>query len=198
MTSQDALGGRLSLVDPAGLTDAQQKLFDYVIATQLPWANENGFRVTTTDGRVIGPFNSFLRRPEVALKFLEFAAAEHRCTSLSEGEREAVIVSVGGLWDAEYELYAHKILARNGGLTPEAITALENGTIPDGLTEREKIAARVTQQLTTRHRIDDALYRQATETFGEPGMYDIAAVMGQYMATSVILTLFMVAVPDPE
>jgi 4-carboxymuconolactone decarboxylase len=196
MTSQDSLGGRLPLVDPAKFTDAQKKLFDYVITTQVPWADENGFRVTATDGRLIGPFNAFLRRPEVALKFLDFAAAEHRYTSLSEGEREAVVVSVGGVWDADYELYAHKILARNNGLTPEAITALQKGAIPDDLTDREKIAARVAQQLAIGHRIDDALYREAVETFGESGMYDIGAVMGQYLAVSAILTMFMAAVPE--
>jgi 4-carboxymuconolactone decarboxylase len=196
MTSCGSPGGRLPLIDPSEYTDIQKKLSDYVINTQVPWANENGFRVTATDGRLIGPFNAFLRRPDVALKFLEFAAAEHRYTSLSEGEREAVVVSVGGLWDAEYELYAHKILARNNGVTPEAITALQKGAVPDDLTDREKIAARVAQQLTTGHRIDDALYREAVETFGESGMYDIAAVLGQYLAVSAVLTMFMVAVPE--
>jgi 4-carboxymuconolactone decarboxylase len=196
MTSCGSPGGRLPLIDPSEYTDIQKKLSDYVINTQVPWANENGFRVTATDGRLIGPFNAFLRRPDVALKFLEFAAAEHRYTSLSEGEREAVVVSVGGSWDAEYELYAHKILARNNGVTPEAITALQKGAVPDDLTDREKIAARVAQQLTTGHRIDDALYREAVETFGESGMYDIAAVLGQYLAVSAVLTMFMVAVPE--
>jgi 4-carboxymuconolactone decarboxylase len=69
------LGGRLPLADPAALTGAQRELFNKVNATQAR-ANEAGLQATTTDGRLIGPYNSFLLHPEVAAKILEFSAAE--------------------------------------------------------------------------------------------------------------------------
>lgn len=69
------LGGRLPLADPTTLTGAQQELVEVVKATWAPWANEAGFQVTTADGRLIGPFNALLLRPEVAAKFWEFSAA---------------------------------------------------------------------------------------------------------------------------
>ncbi|GAA0937798.1 carboxymuconolactone decarboxylase family protein [Pseudonocardia zijingensis] len=193
---RDALGGRLPLTDPATLTSAQQELVDSVMANQLPWANENGFQIRADDGQLIGPFNTFLLQPEVALRFLGFAAAEASHTSLSDTVREVVIVAVGAVWGADYELYAHKILARRIGLPPEVVTALSEGAVPDQLGEHEKIAVRVARQLLIEHRLDDDLFRVAEQAFGKRGLYDIGAVMGQYQAVCTLLTMF--AVPAPE
>jgi 4-carboxymuconolactone decarboxylase len=192
----DALGGRLPLADPATLTPAQQELVDAVMANQLPWANENGFQISTDGGRLIGPFNTFLLRPEVALRFLAFAAAEASYTSLSDEVREVVIVAVGAVWGADYELYAHKTLAGRIGLSPEVIKALSEGAVPDQLGEQEKLAVRVARQLLVEHRLDDDLFRVAEQAFGRQGLYDIGAVMGQYQAVCTLLPMF--AVPAPK
>jgi 4-carboxymuconolactone decarboxylase len=190
-----ALGGRLPLADPATLTGAQHELFERVQATRVPWASEAGVRVTSKDGRLIGPFNGFLLQPEVAAKFLDFtaAAADHR--TLSPRVREVVIVAVGAVWGAEYELYAHTAMARQAGLPDDAVTTLSNGGIPEDLSDDEKIAARVAHELSTRHRIDDELYREAENAFGRTGLFDLVALMGQYHTVCTLLNLFEVPAP---
>jgi len=189
------LGGRLPLADPATFTAAQRELFERVQATRVPWANEGGFRVTTEDGRLIGPFNSFLLQPEVAEKFLDFRTAASTYGTLSPRVREVVIIAVGAVWAAEYELYAHTALARQAGLSDDAVTTLANGGIPEDLSEDERIAARVAHELSTRHRIDDELYREAEKAFGRTGLFDLAALMGQYHTVCTLLTLFEVPAP---
>lgn len=123
----EKLGGRLPLVDPVELTPEQQDLAASVSATQLPWAVDAGFEITSPDGRFIGPFNAFLHHPEIASRFLAFSAAESRYTTLGERIREIVILAVGGVWAAEYELYAHSLLAANAGIDRAAIQALAHG-----------------------------------------------------------------------
>lgn len=196
--SSDVLGGRLPLVDPSTLTPEQQELFDSVTANQLPWAIDSGFEIRTGGGRLIGPFNTFLRHPEIALRFLEFAAAESVHTSLTDRVRELVIVAVGAVWGhgARYELYAHKILAARMGFPPEVVQAVANGEVPGELAADERLAVRVTRQLLTEHRLDDDLYRAAERTFGEQGLYDIGAVMGQYQTVCTLLTMFQVPAPE--
>ena len=191
----DALGGRLPLVDPATFTDGQRQLFDWVTATRERRAEEAGFRITTPDGRLIGPFNACLLRPEVALKLLECSSATKSQTSLSDRVREVVILAVGAVWDARFELYAHSALAHKAGLSTESIQALVSGRLPDDLSAHEKIAGRVAQQLSTHHRIDDGLYREAQNVFGTKGLFDIVALIGIYHSVSAILNLF--AVPAP-
>jgi 4-carboxymuconolactone decarboxylase len=197
MTKQSqTLGGRLPLADPATLTGAQRDLFEALKATWEPLSNGAGIQMTTADGRLIGPYNTFLLHPEVAAKFSEFQAAEATYTTLSPRVREVVIVAVGAVWGADYELYAHTTLARNAGLSEHAVTTLANGGIPDDLSEHEKIAAHLTSQLSTRHRVDDELYREAEKAFGTTGLFDIAALIGQYHTVCAALTLFEVPAPN--
>jgi 4-carboxymuconolactone decarboxylase len=189
-------GGRLPLADPATLTGAQRDLFEALKATWEPLSNKAGIQMTTADGRLIGPYNTFLLHPEVAAKFSEFQAAEATYTTLSPRVREVVIVAVGAVWGADYELYAHTTLARNAGLSEHAVITLANGGVPDDLSEHEKIAAHLTSQLSTRHRVDDELYRKAEKAFGTTGLFDIAALIGQYHTVCAALNLFEVPAPN--
>ena len=109
--------------------------------------------------------------------------------------REVVILAVGAVWGAQFELYAHSALAHKAGLSTESITALVSGRLPDDLSAHEKIASRVAQQLSTGHRIDDQLYREAQNIFGAKGLFDIAALIGVYHSVCAVLNLF--AVPAP-
>src|SRR5258708_3434559 len=101
------LGGRLPLADPATLTGAQRDLFEALKATWEPLSNKAGIQMTTADGRLIGPHNTFLLHPEVAAKFSEFQAAEATYTTLSPRAREVVIVAVGAVLGAADDVYAH-------------------------------------------------------------------------------------------
>ena len=192
------LGGRLPLADPATLTSAQQVLFNSLKSTWVVYATQLGVQATTEDGRLIGPFNAFLLHPEVATKLSEFQAAEATFTTLSKRVREVVIIVVGAVWHAEYELYAQISVARKIGLSDHAVTTLANGDIPEDLSEQEKIAARLAHELSTRHRVDDELYQEAEQAFGRTGLFDMVALMGLYHTVCMALTLFEVPVPGAQ
>lgn len=104
-------------------------------------------------------------------------------------------MAVGGVWAAEYELYAHSVLAANAGIDRTAIQALAHGEAPTSLHGDELIAAELAQQLSKNHRIDEALYRVAEAAFGRRGLFDIVALMGQYLTVSALLSLFEVPAP---
>lgn len=189
------LGGRLPLADPATLTPTQRELYDQLIGTWVVFTDKLGVRSTTEDGRLIGPFNALLLHPEVAAKLLEFQAAESTNTSLSPSVREVVIIVLGSVYGAEYELFAHKLMARTAGLADDHVVALCGGNIPEGLGEQEKLAARLTFALATRHHIDEEMYQEAESAFGVKGLFDIVAVLGVYHTVCTMLTLFEVPAP---
>jgi 4-carboxymuconolactone decarboxylase len=189
------LGGRLPLADPAALTPAQRELYDELIGSWVVVTDKLGIRSTTEDGRLIGPFNAFLLHPEMMPKLLEFQVAEATNTSLSPRVREVVIIVLGSVYDADYELYAHKSVARTVGLADDHVVALCGGTIPEGLGEHENLAARLTHAMATRHHIDEELYQEAESAFGAKGLFDIATVMGVYHTVCTMLTLFEVPAP---
>jgi len=192
-----ALGGRLPLADPASLTDAQRGLFDLMMNTMVPWANQVPFESTTSDGRLIGPFNPALLNPATATKFLELQFAEQLNTSLDERVRQVIVLTVGAIWGADYELYAHAAVARQAGLSESAIRTLVSGGVPGELTERERLAHRVTRQLCVDHKLDDELYHQAENIFGTVGLIDMSTLIAAYHGVCITLNMFDVPAPGP-
>ncbi len=189
------LGGRLPLLDPACLTDSQQAVYDRLRATMIRWADQAGFQSITDQGRLIGPFNPVMLSPGIAPAFLDLQDAEQANTSLSERVRQFVILAVGAVWRAEYELYAHTAVARKAGLPDDAIGCLAAGTFPEGLSEQEEVAGRFARQLAAEHRVDAELYRAAETAFGAQGLVDITFLAGIYQLVCGLLAAFEIPTP---
>jgi 4-carboxymuconolactone decarboxylase len=191
----DALGGRLPLADPGALTGEQRGVLGRMMSLIVPWADEAGFSSTAADGRLIGPFNPALLNPAVTASMLDLSVAERTHTSLTDRAREVVILAVGAVWQADYEVYAHVALARTAGLSESAARMIATGEEPAELSGQETIAQRLTTALSVAHRVDDALYRQAEDAFGAQGLLDIAFLIGIYHAVCAVLTLYSIPAP---
>lgn len=194
--SENTPGGRLPLLDPAQLSGAQREAYERLAANFVPWADSVGFQTTTSDGRLIGPFNPALYSPGVGAGFGDFMAAEARSTSLDNRVRQIVILAVGAVWNSPYELYAHSAEARQVGLPDEAIQALVAGGIPEQLCDDEKLAARFAQQLTAEHRVDAALYAAAERAYGQRGLVDLTLLVGYFHTTCALLNAFEIPAPQ--
>ena len=194
-TEQENLGGRLPLPSTETLTAPQRKLHDHMMSTWVPYARKIGVQATTEDGRLIGPFNTFLLHPAIAEKLSDFQAAEAKNTTLPKRVREVVVLIVGAVWHAAYELYAQGPVAREMGFSDTAIAALAKGDIPEELNDEEKLAGRLAKQLATEHQVDSAIYEAAVRAFGTTGLFDIVAVMGVYHTVCGALALFEVPAP---
>ncbi|MUL68201.1 carboxymuconolactone decarboxylase [Mycobacterium sp. CBMA 234] len=194
----DELGGRLPLADPTTLNPEQRAVFDRMMTRIVPWAEDAGFQITARDGRLIGPFNAALLNPAVTERLLDVHVAERAHTSLNTRVREVVILAVGAVWQAEYELYAHTALARAAGLSAYACAVIAAGGEPDELTEHESIALQLTRELSSRHNVGEQLYQRAEDAFGPHGLIDIAFLIGLYHSVCTTLTLFAVPPPQPQ
>jgi 4-carboxymuconolactone decarboxylase len=185
------------LVDPATVEGAQKDLYDKTNANMLPWAEAAPFQSKTTDGRLLGPFNAMLFSPEIGGAFLALQVAEEKHTALSERVRQVVILSVGSVGKAPYELYAHSAVERKAGLSHPAVRALAGGQPSDELTGEERLAQRFTRQLTAERRVEDALYQAASAAFGDKGVVDMIVLAGCYQVVCSVLNAFEVPAPDP-
>ncbi len=193
---EDHLGGRLPLLDPGALGGDQKQLYDQMKSTLVTWARANGFQGETFDGKLIGPFNPFLRSVGVTPGFLQWMRADSEHTSLSKRVHEVVILTVGAIWKAPYELYSHSAVARKIGLNQDAIAALAAGEDPVGLSHDEATAHRVARQLTAERRLDAPLYKEALAAFGEVGLVDLVYLVGMYLMTCAMLNAFEVPAPN--
>jgi 4-carboxymuconolactone decarboxylase len=158
MTEQSQnLGGRLPLKHPQSLDESARKLYERIDKTMIPWAGAIPFESKTSDGSLIGPFNPVLYSPEIASRFLDLQLAEQRHTTLSDRIRQVIILTVGAVWEAPYELYAHCAAARHAGIPEDAIQTLAMGGLPVALGPAETIAQRYARALSARHRVDTKL-----------------------------------------
>ena len=195
-TQTYGLGGRVALMEPGGLTEAQKKTYDLMNRTMVPWAKESGFEAQTENGEMIGPFNAIMFSPGITDSFLALQDAEQKNTTLTQRVRQVVILTVGAVWRSDYERYAHSAVARKAGMADPDIRALAAGEHATGLSDEEKLAQRFTRQLYVDHQVDDDLYVAAEAAFGRQGLVDIIYLAGCYGTISSLLNAFRVPAPS--
>ena len=194
--SEAALGGRLPLLDPASLEGDQKKLYELLDSTLISWADSNGFKGKTEDGKLIGPFNPYLYSTGITPGFLQWMQADSKHTTLSKRVHEVVILSVGTVWKSPYELYAHSAVARKVGLPEAAIQTLVSGGAAEDLSAEEMVAHRFARQLASERHVDPELYREAESMFGRVGLVDMVYLVGLYLLTCALLNAFEIPVPE--
>jgi 4-carboxymuconolactone decarboxylase len=116
--------------------------------------------------------------------------AEATSSSLDARTRQVVILTVGAVWESSYELYAHAAEGRRNGLSEKAIGALIAGQLPTELTDREMIAARFAQQLTTNRHIDADLYAEAEQIYSQTSLVHLVLLVGYYQTICAVLNAF--------
>ena len=91
--------------------------------------------------RMSGPFNAWLRSPELADRLQRVGEYVRFNTSLDKRINEMAILMTAQAWGSQYEWYAHAPLALKAGLDPAVIAAIGAGRKPDGM-RKQKTKAR--------------------------------------------------------
>ena len=142
-----------------------------------------------------GPFNAWLRSPELADRLQKVGEYVRFNTSLDKRVNEMAILMTAQAWGSQYEWYAHEPLALKAGLDPAIVAAIGAGRKPDNMKDDEAIVWEFTTQLRRDHGVDDAIYARALEKFGERGIIDLVGVNGYYDAVSITLNVARVKAP---
>jgi 4-carboxymuconolactone decarboxylase len=142
-----------------------------------------------------GPFNAWLRSPELAERLQKVGEYLRFNTSLDKRLNEMAIIMTAHHWGSQYEWYAHAPLALKAGLDPAIVTALGEGRKPETMKEDEAIVWEFSTQLRRDHNVDEAIYARAVDKFGEQGVMDLIAVNGYYDLVSMTLNVAHVAPP---
>ncbi len=146
-------------------------------------------------GRVIGPYQVLLWRPELASAVADLGAALRFSGTLPAADRELAILTVGAEWGALFEWTTHEPIAREAGVDPAGIDVLRTQSSIEGLAQRPRLVIRVARALCREHTLDDALYAEALATFGESMLVELVTLVGFYCLISCVLRGFAVE-PD--
>ena len=143
-----------------------------------------------------GPFNVFLRSPEVGNLAQRLGEHVRFRSSLPPRLNEMAILITARWWSAQYEWYAHKPLAQKAGLRDEVIDALQAGKRPSRMEPDETVIYDFCTELREKRRVSDRTFAAAVKSFGERGVMDLIATMGYYDMVSMALNVDGYPLPE--
>jgi len=145
-----------------------------------------------------GPFNAWLRSPELADRLQKVGEYLRFNSSLPPRLNEFAILITARHWTSQYEWFAHYPLAIKAGLDPKIAVDLAAGVRPSGMKDDESIIYDFSTQLHRDMKVNDATYKAAVAKFGEQGTMDLIGVNGYYDVVSMTLSVAQVGLPPGE
>jgi 4-carboxymuconolactone decarboxylase len=146
-------------------------------------------------GPLGGPFNVWLRSPDIGNIIQSLGAAIRFRTSLPPKLNELAIIVTARHWTSQYEWLAHHRLALEAGLDPAIGEDIAQGRRPAKMSEDEAIVHDFSRELHETHGVGDATYKRALDRFGERGVMDLIAVNGYYVLVSMTLNVDRTPLP---
>ena len=142
-----------------------------------------------------GPFNAWLRSPELGDRLQKVGEYIRYNTSLPLRLNEFAILIAAREWTSQYEWYAHHPLAMKAGLDPKIAADLALSKRPVDMKDEEAAVYEFCIQLHRNKKVDDATYKRAVTLFGEKGVMDLIGVTGYYTLVSMTISVAEVSVP---
>lgn len=146
-------------------------------------------------GSIRGPFNAWLRSPELADRLQKVGEHIRFKSSLPPRLNEFAILITARHWNAKFEWYAHYPLAIRAGLKPQIAADLALGKRPAGMADDEAAVYDFCTELRRDRRVTDATFARVQKLLGDQGVVDLIGVNGYYDLVS--MTLNVAEVPAP-
>lgn len=137
-----------------------------------------GFR--RPDGSELNIFTTLARHPRLLKRWAAFGGALLYRGTLSDRDRELLILRTGYLTRAHYEWGQHVEIGRAAGLSDDEIQRVAAGPDADGWSGDEAALLRAADELHTGARIGDATWAALAERYDEQQLIEVCMTVGQY------------------
>ena len=167
---------RLPLVKRDDMDEQGTRLYDALVSPQ-----------SRTLVGLRGPGGIWLHSPKLGA--LVRAVNQHLRyeTALDRRLTELAILVTARELDNQFEWTAHEPAALREGLEPAIIDVVKYRKPVSGLGTREALIIRFGREVFRDRKVRSDTFAQAVETFGREGVVNLAALMGEYAMTAVIL-----------
>lgn len=179
---------RIAPVDLSAIDDEQREALAVFSATARD--------VTKSEGTVLNIFRTLVHAPKALTAFLAWGGyVLSRRNSLSERDRELVILRTGFNCGSGYEFTQHTRIGLDAGLTGAEIKAIKAGPDDASWSEADRALLRATDDLTRDFHVSDASWA-ALAFLTDKQKMDLVMTVGQYTQVSMMLNSFGVQL-DP-
>ena len=179
---------RIAPVDLATIDDEQRE----ALAAFTSVARD----VTKSQGTVLNIFKTLVHAPKALTAFLAWGGyVLSRRNSLTERDRELVILRTGFNCGSGYEFTQHTRIGLDCGLTDAEIEAIKVGPDDPSWSAEDRAMLRATDDLTRDFHVSDASWA-ALSFLTDKQKMDLVMTVGQYTQVSMMLNSFGVQL-DP-
>ncbi|MFZ2737954.1 MAG: carboxymuconolactone decarboxylase family protein [Burkholderiaceae bacterium] len=184
---------RFKLLTFDEMTQAQRELAQNIQSG--PRSAVAGSAANASTNSVGGPFNVFLRSPELGDLLQKMGSYLRFKSCLGMRLNELAILMTARHWTAQYEWFAHQRLALQAGLSPDIAEAIAQGQRPSAMQADEEIIYNFCQELHSTTRVSDASYQAVLGLFGEQGVVELIGVSGYYSTVAMMLNVDQTPIP---
>ncbi|MFV2090657.1 MAG: carboxymuconolactone decarboxylase family protein [Pseudomonadales bacterium] len=178
----------MSVIDRADLTEQQREQYDRIARGREP----------RQDGQFGGPFDPWIRSPELARRAYSFGGYVWERTTLDRGIVELAIIVTARYWRSNVEWVAHAAAALENGISQQVIDSVFGGQRPEGATEDVLAAYDFCKVLHETKDVPGEIYENAVVCFGEQGVVELIATIGYYTMVSMTLNAFEIETATGE
>lgn len=164
---------RIPLITDRGahLTPEQQETFDWVVQSR---------------GKMIRPFQVLVHTPVIARHAAELGAQIRFGSTLSDHDRELVIVTAAKVHNCAFEWSSHRPLAEAAGVRQEVLAHLDTGQDVE-LTEDESLLISFVRELCRSSTVPEELFTAARDHLGVQGTVELCATVGYYTMLGYVM-----------
>lgn len=123
--------------------------------------------------------NQYLRNPVVGTAMYQL------CTLIAARE-----------FDEPYEWNSHEGGAKRANVDQKSIDAIKFNRPLDGVPEKDALVIRFGRAIFQDRKVPSDLYAKVVETFGQQGMFELTAIMGDYAMAAIMLRAVDQHVPN--
>jgi len=185
---------------PADIHPDSRSRLPLVRRDDLDAAGQQAFDAAANDPKSLvglqGPGGIRLYDPELSAisqplnRYLRFGAG------LDPRTVEVTILATARLLDSRFEWSAHEPVALSLGVSDAVIDAIRDHGALDALPPDDALVIRLVREAVADHRVTPATFAAAHAQFGTTALVQYVSLIGNYMATAVLLTVFDQQLPE--
>jgi len=130
--------------------------------------------------KALNALGTFARHPRLAHAFHTFNGHVLFGTSLSERQRELVVLRVAALRDSEYEWRQHAVLAGDVGIEPAEVARVAEGPDAPGWTAFDRALLAAVDELVRDAMVCDATWDELAGSLDTHQLMDLVFTVGAY------------------
>lgn len=170
--------------------DAKQREFYDTFPSRSGELSQQRLR-SRAGGPIEGPWNVWLRNPEIGLAITKLSTVLRNSSVLSPRLREIVILFV--VEPGSFAWVEHELKGRKAGLTEKDIGAIRNRTSLSCVNEVEQLVADATLQLVQTGDLTDDVFANCERVLGVAGVIDLTTLVSHYKAVDMLIRIYRIA-----